>query len=79
MLFEHAARTEQQLQCVNITYCTILSQSCSLAITLFEEVVTAFSQSDLYLTKHLVVISLMSRVSINPQLDFMQVKALGEQ
>lgn len=39
----------------------------------------AFSQSDLYLTKHLVVISLMSRVSINLELDFMQVKAWREQ
>lgn len=46
---------------------------------LFEEVVMAFSQSDLYLTKHLVVISLMSRVSINSELDFMQVKAWREQ
>lgn len=36
---------------------------------LFEEVVVAFSQSDLYLTEHLLVILLMSRVNINPVLD----------
>lgn len=64
------------MQRVNITSCTVPSLSYTLAIALFEEVVVAFSQSDLYLTKHLLVISLMSRVSSNPELDFMQVKSL---
>lgn len=34
------------------------------------------SQSNLHLTQHLVVISLMSRVSTSLGLDFMQVKSL---
>lgn len=46
---------------------------------LFEEVVMAFSQSDLYLTNHLVVISLMSRISINSELDSVQAGAWREQ
>lgn len=40
-----------------------------------EEVVVVLSQSNLHLTQHLVVISLMSSVSIRLGLDFMQVKA----
>lgn len=44
-----------------------------------EEVVVVLSQSNLHLTQHLVVISLMSRVSTRFGLDFMQVKAWREQ
>lgn len=43
-----------------------------------EEVVVVLSQNYLHLTQHLVVISLMSRVSTSPELDFMQVKAWWE-
>lgn len=40
-----------------------------------EEVVVVLSQSGLHLTQHLVVISLMSRVSTSLGLDFVQVEA----
>lgn len=44
-----------------------------------EEVVVVLSRSDLHLTQHLVVISLMSSVSIRLGLDFMQVKDKSRQ
>lgn len=40
-----------------------------------EEVVVVLSQSNPHLIQYLVVISLMSRVSTSPGLDFMHVKA----
>lgn len=43
-----------------------------------EEVVVVLKQSSLHLTQHLVVISLMSRVSTSLGLDFVQVEAWRE-